>query len=786
MLLPGKLCIGILEEDNPLKSYFHFKPLLVEQDGRYVPYENHQAYPREGCVRIVPDKNESYHFKTRMRQIGLFCVVDLRAHPDDNDKIRPNKNYREGSQESNAFIIYSDVVREPAPRMIFEILPEDRRDATLSPPHTADVLLRGEELRPECYAWERLPGADERAQLLPTDRLCPIDRVQVFDLEGFHGNSVTFAILPPGEVERISDVPAPKPSRIAAPAKAPAAAEEKPALEKPTPEAPASEKPAPAEKPAPEMPDPIETPQPARAEKPWIHRDESMLPRPVDPRLSPAQRNLAAQSGLNPRRGRSLQELIDEKWQRSRLNQLGQPIAPIQTGAPVGSPVANAVRAVEEVWQQPQLRKDLLESLGGIEEFGASLHECREAARQLDIEQHLDDLEARRLALLGELDHLNLKNAEVRKALKQELRQDADGELAEAVKKADAAKADQAKYEELAREARDAARDARRAVENMTGEALEQQLTQFALSEHMLERMRQIKGEAEAIPPVAPTVQSIDLNALAIRVMNLFDASGFAITRMEALNLCACAAVSPVLILSGPVGSGKTATARMLAQAMGLDRIDRCVVFGPGESVGADDPRLRALRQLPDVPALLVLDDANLHPSANPLQGLDAALGAQWRLCMTVQDAGQRLSARTLDRGFTLRLTPKVATPWRPRPKTPCAPEAPASLALEIPDAPLPAAAEARMEALRAALARRGATFSRRALDDAWRYCALMLRALGESADPIAVLDRAVAQRLLPPLLAEAPLHALTGLTGMLEGLPLSRALLTQPLPVEF
>ena len=57
MPLPGKFCVGILEEDNPLKSYFRFKPLLVEQDGRYVPFGEYEAYPRDGCLRIVPDKN---------------------------------------------------------------------------------------------------------------------------------------------------------------------------------------------------------------------------------------------------------------------------------------------------------------------------------------------------------------------------------------------------------------------------------------------------------------------------------------------------------------------------------------------------------------------------------------------------------------------------------------------------------------------------------------------------------------------------------------------------------
>ncbi len=87
MSLPGKLCIGILEEDNPLKSYFLFKPLLIESEGKYIPYEETQIYPENGCIRIVPDKNESCHFKIRMRRIGLFCVVDLTDHPNENDKI---------------------------------------------------------------------------------------------------------------------------------------------------------------------------------------------------------------------------------------------------------------------------------------------------------------------------------------------------------------------------------------------------------------------------------------------------------------------------------------------------------------------------------------------------------------------------------------------------------------------------------------------------------------------------------------------------------------------------
>ena len=113
MPLPGKLCVGILEEDNPQKSYFRFKPLIVESGDHFDPFTAAKAYPEDGCIRIVPDKNESSHFKARMRRLGLYAFVDLRDHPGSHDKIRINKNYSGDGQERNAHILYSDVVREP-------------------------------------------------------------------------------------------------------------------------------------------------------------------------------------------------------------------------------------------------------------------------------------------------------------------------------------------------------------------------------------------------------------------------------------------------------------------------------------------------------------------------------------------------------------------------------------------------------------------------------------------------------------------------------------------------
>ena len=751
MSLPGKLCIGVLEEDNPQKAYFRFKPLLVEQEGRYAPYSG--TYPEEGCIRVVPDKNESYHFKARMRQMGLFCEVDLRDHPVDNDKIRPNKNYHEGSPEKNAFILYSDVVKAPAPGTIFERVDPPEEGAPIPVPRTSPVVI---EEAPGAALFDcQLAQAEGMAILAPAERSLPED-AQFFDLETFSGQRVRFAILPP-------------PPKKAAP-------------QKPS---PLGKVDRPQAGPDEVVPDPASLPEAHASPKPWIHHDSSIMPRPVDPRLSPAQRNLAMQSGMNPRRGRSLQELIDEKWQRSRLSQLGQSIAPIQTDAPVTNPVEGAVEAVRRAWEDPGLRDELLSSLGALEDFGPSLDACREAARQSGIEDHLEALEARRLSLLSELDHLSLKNADVRRELKKQLLSEKDAEIAEAARRAEAADRARQASEARAEEARAAARDARSALDALTAEALEQRLTDFALNQRMTERLALIRAEAEAEPPAMPSLQTLDLNALAVRVMNRFDASGFAITRAEALNLCACAALSPVLILSGPVGSGKTETARLLAESLGWTARARCALFEPGVKPLAEDPRVKALAALPEAPAVLLLDDANLYPAPDPLRGLERVLRPRWRLVLTVQDGGCPLSAHTLDRGFTLRLNPKPAAPWRPRPKAACAAEAPAVLNLTVPDNPLPAAAEERMARLRDGLHRLGAMPSRRALDDAWRYCALLLPALGESADPLAILDRAVAQRVLPALLASANPRALSHLPALLEGLPQSQSLLKQPVPVE-
>lgn len=840
MSLPGKLCVGILEEDNPLRSYFRFKPLLVEENGRYFPFTEAENYPDQGCIRIVPDKNESYFFKSRMRQNGLFCIVDLRDHPNENDKIRPNKNYRPGGEENNAYIIYSDVVRTPAAEMIYQLLPVEAAARSVAKPHTPKVLLKQPNgINPVFHEWAAAEDAEGMGTLKPTEQSCALSDFQAFDVGTILGQPLSFIIKPAALMTAVCDapdrslprheaaqpapdkfaredrpvvnvkreipapVPAPKrelppkpetPLQPEAAAPTPAQTPEVPQAEPPAPmpaEAPQAEKPAPqVEAPVqPEQP-PIEAPKPPVAEidppnKPWIHRDARMQPKPIDRRLSRSEQLMAAQVGLNPRRGRSLQELIDEKWQYSRLNQLGTPVQ-IATGAPVRNPIDVARDAVRNVWSDPRLRSQLLDALAQLDSFSDSFKERRELTRQSIIAQQLNALEAQRLELLADIDRLKAAGQQVRDNLKQEIRKEEAADLADSLAQTRAAQAEKARYEQLADDARKAAQDARTQLDELVGDQLEAKIRDIALTRRVQERLDMLRGE---IPMLPTKPESAGITALIDRLLARAEAEGWRMSRADAANLCVCMALSPVLLLSGVPGCGKTTVARLLCEALGTDA-DRAIVLPPDPRSLCGDKRLAALDRFPDAPATLVLDDANLAPGRDILRGLGQRMKPEWRLIVTVQDAhsGMPLSASALDRGFVVRLTAPASLPWQPAARNPLPPEMPIaieSVRASLPCAEVPEALVKRMDALRLDMAACGAEISRRALDDAWRYCAAMLAVMGGDANPDAIFDRAVAQRILPATLASAPASALPRLRKLANDMPACAALLKCPLPVD-
>ena len=781
MPLPGKLCIGILEEDNPQKSYFRFKPVLIEEGGRYIPYDEPDSYPEDGCIRIVPDKNESSYFKARMRRIGLFAVVDLREHAHENDKIRVNKNYHGDDAEHNAHIIYSDVVREPAVGMIFSLLklsPEEASGAALTgPAPTTKVLLRPESgLLSAVWTCEPAAEQPDCGRLRSEDAsVCP-DDLQIFDLPGFRDAQLSFAILPPTKVDRVTEPSTGKPSK----------AQQQEARKEPEPPKPeeksaekSSEKSSekPAEKPAEPKPETPAEPEGA-VEKPWISRDSVLADRPVQRDLPPHQRTLAVQSGLNPRRGRSLQEIVDEKWRHSRIDQLGHPVPPLATASPVESPVEQAVAAVRQVWDNPAQRSELVSAFVQMEGLDNAMDARRAAVHENAVNRQLTELEAQRLEMLGDLERLKRNSAEVREALKAEIRQDEAKAFADAVRKTREAQDECARHQDAAAQAKVAAEAAQDALNALVDGRFEQRLHEFAINSRAMALLKSMDNGAVT----SPEIKGIDADAdeLIRRVTECFADAGQPIDRAGAVNLLICAAQSPVVLFTGAPGSGKTSTARLLARALGVENA-RYAEHAPGTAPLTDElPR-------GDVPAIVLLDDANLCACADLTRGLTpAAERGELTLFATLQDDGAPVPAHLFGRAFALRLDEDCAE-WSPKSAAEARTYAPVTAdalkrAFEPRLTALPEAQMQRLEKLRADLALLDVRLSKKTLRAVWDYCAAAIPMM--NLEPSAVVDLAVAQRVVPAILAGAPLKALSALPALLEDLPRSKRLLGQPLPI--
>ena len=784
-MLPGKLCIGILEEDNPLKSYFRLKPLLVEAEGKYIAYEGAERYPEEGCIRIVPDKNESSHFKARMRRMGRYCVLDLREHTGESDKIRPNKNYHGDETERNAHIIYSDVVREPAPDMIFETLREDAVEGEWSgeAPGTPR-LLKAESLELWSYA---APQEEEGAgAIAPEGAQLEKAQLQFFSLPGFDGQALSFAIRLPGCMPSVTAAPqTPARAEKAAPAEA-SAPEEKPSQpsakeEKPSQPSAKEEKPSQpsAKEEKPSQPSAKEEKPAAEPEKPWISHD---LPAPPPPRgkLSPLQQALAAQSGLNPRRNRSLQEIIEEKWRHSRVDQLGHPVPAKATGQPVESPLERALDALRGAWRIPEIHDRLIDAISEMKDFALAVDERHRALSDSELRRELEDLEAERLRSLDALDKLRQQKEELRETFKKEIRQEEAEALRDAVERTRAAREECAREQAAAEAARQASDEARDAFAALNDGRFEERLREFALTSRAARLLSAPSGEIQAQAPVATVAPSRE--EWLERARQALILEGLRPSNIAAAELLVCAALGDSLLLSGPAASDKRGYARALARALGAMDAQRYADTG-----GAELPE--KLRADSPLPAVLVVSEANDAPGARVDRGLCGA--AQDLIVISILaegGAGFPVSAEALERGFFLRLEGEdSASPWKP-----AAPGArsfpPATLAqlreaLLSNPAELPVALERRLQKLRTALARHGVRLSRRTLDLMWRYCGAMLSLAKISAGE--ALDLAFARKALPCILAEAPVECLIELEKLLSGMPHSLDLLRAPLPIQ-
>lgn len=848
MILPGKLTIGFLQEDNPQKFFFRVSPLIIKEENSYQVVEDaRQEFLEDGFIRIVPDKNEMSHFKTRMRSLGRYCLLDLRRHTGENDKIRPNKNHAGENGDRNAFIVYSDVVARINPRFMAEAVAPDQ-DGLFPAPGTPLVAVMQDGQVRGIYAWANRSDAaciignsltehdlsDAAAQLITVT----VDNTPVQLLL----NLGAWGVAPAEGEERIEecavpDKPAEAPRSEPAEAPAPRAAApeaEKPA-DKPVERVIEREKPAdkpvdrPSEKSAPRTAAPESEKTLESAPKPWLQHTTYVFPRVVaSSRLSPRAQSLQQQSGFNPHRSASIKDVIDDMWRQSRLDQLGHPVPSTASAEPVVSPIDKAMQAVREAWALPEARASLISSLLKLDDLDSALGvgpAARQARDDREREQALNRLEADRLKVLCEIDELKKMRADKRAELVNELKRSHAAEMAQLDKKNAALREVGQRYAAEAASAQKAAETAEKAFKDVLSGDLNDQLAHLLAEGRARDLMVALAHAADA-PAALPETENPSAGELITDIRVRFDEAGYPLTNDEAVNLLACLTLGRIVIFSGANGSGKSERARTLAAALGVaaPEYGRFVEMQPDEDArslasligeiapsGVPVVRRPELKRVLEagcdtVPALLMIDDANRAPVERTLGALlsqldenapgrlQTGLGAitinpALRLLLTLQDAseGACVDARLLDRAFMIRLAPERAdTPWQPHRRVQPRPEKAVSMTT------LKAIFKTDGDVPGEIVERMKAL--REKLAGVGVY--LSRRALDDmyaycaavsplmTASPLEVLDYAFAQRAMPTILASAGLDALHALPSILPDMPRSLSLLLAPLPL--
>ena len=808
MALAEKIAIGFLEEDNPIKSYYRFKPLILDNADGYAPLENvEQLYPEDGFLRIVPDKNESSHFKARMRKIGRFCMIDLRKHLSQSDKIRPNKNYKADGIEKNVNIVYSDVITEiPAGRAAEIIVCDDEQSVRAEGvyPGSTPFMLECGGRYSGPYKWELVEGEEEVYQPVRHDAFQPADGEALPE-----GAEIR---LVPDELRAYRLLMAPAGQILFAKAEAPAPEMEEPLMavepqqdmldleEKPAEPAP---KPVVAAEPVPvpraeERRVRVEEERKQRAPKMEIvsPRSAQMKPAVGSGRASQRSAAVEAQRGLNPKRGVSLLEIIDEQWRHSRLDQLGHPVPPEAGSRPLLSPVDRVREALKEAWALTEARGGVLDAVLALDQLTDMLPErLGHGARPLKQSelQELDEFEARRLKALRELEELSRARSDKRRELLDEVRQENAIELRKLQKQSDQAKSDAEKSRQLADAAAETARVAQKALENISGEQLLQQIMTDELRTRAAEMLRQLDEiKKPTLPP--PELAEPTVGELVSDLRVAFEDYGMSLSNDQAVNLLAGIALQDVCVYSGVTGSGKSRAARLLAQTLGLTD-GRFVTLHAGAKPAVTEKKFSEMNGISDAftPLITLIDDANNAPG-DPTRGLasmheDAGDGIHpnMKLILTVQDnpVGYALNANLLDRAFFVRFDlPGLDLPWKPSAVNPRKPAGAVSMdalkKLFVPQSEISPEVQDRMMTLRRKLADMGVYFSARALSDMHRYITTVQPMM--TCAPMQVLDYALAQRAIPHVLATAPVAALHELPKLLTDMPMCLRLMEQPL----
>lgn len=476
------------------------------------------------------------------------------------------------------------------------------------------------------------------------------------------------------------------------------------------------------------------------------------------------------------------------------IDQLGHPVPGSVMGQPVISPVDRAVEAVRDAWEHLDARQCLAQALSKVDGLVKAVsggEDVREAEYRA---ARLREFESARAELSAEVERLKRDRDAAKAEIAQEVRAENTEEIAAHAARVQELEAIEAQLRARAEDSRRVAESAERAVLELTNEKLESRLSEFAVNCRAIDLIARVKNgggdEKCSVGSDLKRADEISVRELASAVRARFAAAGFELTDDEAVNLIACFALGDTLLITGPTGCGKTATAHLLTQALGLNAAGRVEEYRARRA--PDEPGKSAPSTPSDLPAVVLADDINAEPRACARAVSEFSHPTGAKLILTAQDSaeGYPMPARLLDRAFLIRLKPESAgSAWARSPRADAAPEfvvtSAALRTLFVPDDKnITQLVTRRMRTLRDALARYGVLITRRTLDDLWRYCAAVTPHL--SLTPLEVFDLAFAQRALPAVISMAGVEALHALPDLLEGMPRSLELLRQPLAIMF
>lgn len=547
MNLERELVFCYIEEDNIQRAYFRVRPLMTISGD--VQEEAQRLWPDDGCLRIVPDRNEQHTFKDRMRTLGGYCVMNLLGIPADANKIRTNKNYKPDKGEKNQFILYSDTVQSLPEHTFFEVIEAKAEDFASAAEKAVTPLFYIREddtlYGPVRKAEPAKPETAQEAAGVLYPLTCP------------DGSERVLLCIE----NKIAATEEPKP------AEQPAAKEEALPIGKPLQILDQNKN----------FEETLQSlDQPLSKGANLLHQDaeksiEAAAPKAPEKPLSGTPLFHASMRTSVPQPKNKLQEVVSAQWRVARNE---PPTAPLPAGAKmhqVENPVEVACERMRAAWQVPEAQNQLIDFLLSLDGMRAKLEPRLTALPentplQKVLQSRLEDMEAERLSVLLQLDKAKADLDAFRRSV-------IDGLSSKAKEEATQLEAAKAEYEASidGLKKQQAALLAQR--DELTRRIDELQRTDLpaALAKALADA--QIAAPVNGIPLHLSPVSGETAPAAELirRVLDAFAASGMTISRNTAIALLALLGICPRIGLATTSAAAASTMVRNVAVRMGWE-----------------------------------------------------------------------------------------------------------------------------------------------------------------------------------------------------------------------